>query len=256
MRTSRYPVTSGSAAAARDTTLAGASDCPSWPYKATSCHVCPKRAGLATASEIPAENVSAASTPSTPATAPTIAGRTGTADRPRPASSAKLAPITAGTGRPAVTAADTTGDLRECSGARAALRAAHAMTAAAAVTSSTAAAQPTPSTSQSASIPGFGSVREASPIGIQPEATIAPPTPSVAPATAASAGPNATDDAACHRVSPTARSTSSSAIAAEAYLATLWPTRIRAASSAASPNASRQAASYSLTLLTGPPNTA
>ena len=41
--------------------------------------------GCATALEIPAENVSAASTPSTPATAPTIAGRTGTAAGRAPA---------------------------------------------------------------------------------------------------------------------------------------------------------------------------
>ena len=127
------------------------------------------------------------------------------------------------------------------------------MAAVAASTSSTDAAQPVPSTSQSALIPGLGSAREAAPIGIQLEATIAAATPSVAPATAASPGASAADAAACRRVSPTARSTRSSATAAEAYLATDWPTRTSAASSAASPNASRQAASYPVTFLAGSP---
>src|ERR1700722_967034 len=50
--------------------------------------------------------------PSTPATAPIWAGRTGTADGPRPGSSANLAPTTTGTGNPARPAAAAVPDPR------------------------------------------------------------------------------------------------------------------------------------------------
>src|SRR5690348_10295390 len=155
----------------------------------SSCHVCPNLAGLVAASETPAENVKAASTPSTPATAPTRAGRTGTADRPRPASSANLAPTTAGTGRPAPAAAATTAERRGTARRRRAVSVVAAVAAAPASTSAGAMTQPGPRITQSASIPGCGSAYDAMPMGIQRDATIAPATPSVAPATAATNGP-------------------------------------------------------------------
>ena len=102
----------------------------------------------------PAENVNAASTPSTPATAPISAGRTGSADRPRPGSSAKRVPISTGTGAPALAAAAAKTERRGGRCDRPAASAATAATADPASTSSGAAAQPMPRISQSALIPG------------------------------------------------------------------------------------------------------
>src|SRR6185369_3969266 len=78
-RASPTPVTSRSAATARRTRLTGPKSWPDWPRNELSCQVWPKRAGLAVASDTPAEKVKAASTPRTPATAPSRAGRTGPA---------------------------------------------------------------------------------------------------------------------------------------------------------------------------------
>ncbi len=164
----------------------------------------PNRAGLATASDTPAENVKAARTPSTPATAPAIAGSTGTADRPRPGSSAKRAPTTAATGSPAAVAAAATADPRGAVRARLRTSADQVRAAVPTATRSTATAQPTPRTSQSASKPGSGSASEARPIGVHSEAISAAATPIVAPAAAARPGATAAHTAACRRVRPTA----------------------------------------------------
>src|SRR5207248_8276281 len=104
--------------------------------------------------------------------------------------------------------------------------------------------QPEPRISQSASIPGCGSVYDAAPIGIHRDATMAAATPSVAPAVAASSGGAAADATAWRGVMPTACRTWRSDVVAEVYLATDWPTRNSAATSAASAKASKQAASY------------
>ena len=108
IRASSTPVTSGSAAAARKTWSTGPKSRPLRPRKVSSWKVWPNRAGLAAASDTPAEKVKAASTPRMPATAPSRAGRTGTAARPRPGSSANRAPTTTGTPNPAVAAAAAT----------------------------------------------------------------------------------------------------------------------------------------------------
>ena len=195
----------------------------------------------------------AASTPSTPTTAPTRADRTGTEDRPRPGSSANRAPTTSGTGkftaaRPAAIADRRCGACR-----RPAVSATAAAVAEPASTSSGTRTHPGPRTSQSASMPGCGSAMEARPIGIHREATMAPATPSVLPATPARAGPADAAAMACRRVMPSAWSTWRSATVAEVYRATDWPIRNSAAASAASPKASRQAASYADTLCMGSP---
>ena len=82
-----------------------------------SCQVCPNRSGWLAASETPAEKVKAASTPRTPATAPTRADRAGTEDRPRPGSSANLAPTTSGTGKFTAASAAAIAD-RRCAACR------------------------------------------------------------------------------------------------------------------------------------------
>ena len=66
IRASSTPVTSGSAATACSTLAAGPKSCPEKPRNVPSCQVWPNRAGLAAASDTPAEKVKAASTPSTP----------------------------------------------------------------------------------------------------------------------------------------------------------------------------------------------
>src|SRR6266516_274190 len=199
IRASSTPVTSRSAATACSTRLAGPKSCPFRPRNVPSCHVCPKRAGLAAASDTPAENVKAASTPSTPVTAPTRAGRTGTAERPRPGSSAKRAPTTTGTGSPAPDAVATTADRRWAPCRRLAVSAVAVATADPASTRTGAATQPALRTSQSTSIPGCGSTMDATPIGIHREATIAPTTPAVVPAAAARKGAAEADCLApCH----------------------------------------------------------
>ena len=218
-----------------------------------SCQVWPKRAGLAAASETPAEKVKAASTPRTPTIAPSRAGRTGTADRPRPGSSAKRAPTTTGTGSPAAAAAAATPDRRGRAWRRRAVSARAATAADPAATAAGARSQPGPRISQSASMPGCGSTYDAAPIGIQRDATMAAATPSVAPATAARNGGAAADATAWRGVMPTACRTWRSATVAEVYLATDWPIRKTAATSAASAKASRQAASYPVIVRTGPP---
>ena len=93
--------TSGSAAMTAKASSAGTKSSPLNPKKLSSSEICPKRSGWAAASLTPAANVSAATTPSTPTTAPTSAGYTGTAWAPRPRSSAKLVPTETGTGAPA-----------------------------------------------------------------------------------------------------------------------------------------------------------
>src|SRR6185437_182954 len=213
----------------------------------------PNRSGWVIASDTPAENVKAARTPSTPATAPAIAGSTGTAERPRPGSRAKRAPTTVATGRPAPVAAVAMTEPRGARRTRPADSADQVRAAVATVTRSTATAQPGPRTSQFAAKPGSGSAIEASPIGVHSDAMSAAATPAVAPATAARPGATAADTAACRRVRPTACRTRRSTAAPEAYRAIVWPTRNRAASSAASPKASRHAASYPVDLRTGPP---
>ena len=67
--------------------------------------------------------------------------------------------------------------------------------------------QPGPRTTQSMLIPGCGSEIEATPIGIHRDATMAPATPSVAPASPARKGPAAAAAIACGRVMPTDCST-------------------------------------------------
>ncbi len=218
-----------------------------------SCQVCPNRAGWLAASETPAEKVKAASTPSTPATAPTRADRTGTVERPRPGSSANRAPITRDTGKFAAAAAAATADRRWAAGLRPAVSATAAAAAEPASTTSGIMTHPAPRTSQSTSIPGCGSMIEAKPIGIHREATMAPATPSVPPLTPARNGPAEAAAMACRRVMPTAWSTWRSATVAEVYRATDWPMRNTAATSAASPKASRQAASYAVILRAGTP---
>ena len=198
---------------------------------------------------MPAENVSAASTPSTPATAPAIAGRTGTAARPRPGSSAKRAPTMAGTGRPARAPAATAGDLR-ARAAGPARKAVHAMAAVAASTSSTddgpagAEHQPVGADPRARFREGGGADRH--PVGGDDRGGHAqggagdrgqPGRERGGRRRLRAGQPHRPQHAA---VPPTA---------AEAYLATDWPTRTSAASSAASPNASRQAASYPVTFL-------
>src|SRR6185437_10359130 len=185
----------------------------------------PNRCGWVIASDTPAENVNAASTPSTPATAPMIAGRTGTADRPRPGSRAKRDPTTAGTGSPATVAAVATADPRGVLLTRPADSADQMSTAVPPTTRSTATAQPGPRIIQSALKPGAGSAIEASPIGIHSEAISAAATPRVAPAAAARPGATAVDTAACRLVRPTACRTRRSSAAPAAYLAIAWPTR-------------------------------
>ena len=155
------------------------------------------------ASVTPAANVNAASTPSTPTTAPIRAGRTGTDDRPRPGSSANWEPMTTATGRPAPEAAAAATDRRVALSARRPVSARAARAAAVPSTSSGTRTQPVPSTSQSALIPGWGSTAAAAPIGIHCEATMAAATPMVAPASAARAGAAAAAAAPCRRVSPT-----------------------------------------------------
>src|SRR6185369_919816 len=162
-RASPTPVTSRSAATARRTGLTGPKSWPDWPRNELSCQVWPKRAGLAVVSDTPAEKVKAASTPRMPATAPSRAGRTGTAARPRPGSSANLAPTTTGTPNPAAAAAAATPDRR---GAGRRPRAASARAAAAADPAATrtgARTQPGPRISQSALMPGRGSEYNAAP---------------------------------------------------------------------------------------------
>ncbi len=139
-----------------------------------SCHVCPNRAGWLAASETPAEKVNAASTPSTPTTAPTRADRTGTVERPRPGSSANRAPTTRGTGKFAAAAPAATADRRCGARRRPALSAAAAAAADPARVSSGTMTQPGPRTTQSTLIPGCGSAMDARPIGIHREATMAP----------------------------------------------------------------------------------
>jgi hypothetical protein len=170
---------------------------------------------LAAASVTPAENVNAASTPSTPATAPISAGRTGSADRPRPGSSAKRVPISIGTGAPALAAPAAKTERREGRRERPAASAVAAATAHPASTSSGAAAQPTPRTSQSALIPGCGSSMEATPIGIHRDATTAPVIPRVAPATAARPGAAQAAAVVCRGVMPGALRSWRSATVAE-----------------------------------------
>ena len=102
-------------------------------------------------------------------------------------------------------------------------------------------------------MPGCGSLYDAAPIGIQREATMAAPTPSVAPAAAASSGGAVADATAWRGVRPTACRTWRSATVADVYRATDWPTRKSAATSAARAKASRQADSYRVSLRTGPP---
>ena len=81
---------------------------------------------------------------------------------------------------------------------------------------------------------------------------MAPATPSVAPAAAASNGPAAAAATTWREVMPTDCSTVRSAMVAEVYLATAWPTRNSAATRAARPNASRQAVSYWMIRRIGP----
>ena len=95
---------------------------------------------------------------------------------------------------------------------------------------------------------------EATPIGIHREATAAPATPRVPPASPARNGPAEAAAMACGRVMPTAWSTWRSGTVAEMYRETDWPIRNRAAASAARPKASRQAASYAVTRRRGSPN--
>src|SRR6266536_3105259 len=211
IRASSTPVTSRSAATACSTRLAGPKSCPFRPRNVPSCQVCPKRAGLAAASDTPAEKVKAASTPSTPTTAPTRAGRTGTAERPRPGSSAKRAPTTTGKGSPAPATATATADRRGMPCRRPAVSAAAAAAADPASTSSGKMAHPVPSTSQSTSSPGCGSTIDARPIGIHREATTAPATPAVVPAAPARKGAADAAATACRGVMPTARKTCRSA---------------------------------------------
>src|SRR6185437_9125066 len=251
---SSTPVTSGSAAAARRTRpAAGVKSCPDRPRNVSSCQVWPKRAGLAAASDTPAANVKAASTPSTPATAPSKAGRTGTADRPRPGSSANLAPTTTGTPNPAAAAAAATADRRGTARRRRGSSARAAVAADPAATRTGARTQPGPRISQSALMPGCGSWYDAAAIGIQREATRAAATPSVDPAAAASSGGAVADATAWSGVMPTACRTCRSATVAEVYLATDWPIRNSAATSAASAKANRQAASYRVIRSMAPP---
>jgi hypothetical protein len=225
--------------------LAGRAEvAPDNPRSAVSCQVWPNRAGFAAASETPAAKVKAASTPSTPAIAPSKAGRTGTADRPFPGSSANRAPTSTDTGSPAAAAAAATLDRRGTAFRRRVVGASAATAADPAATRAGARTQPGPRISQSALTPGCGSTYEAAPIGIHREATMAAATPRVAPAAAATAGGAAADATAWRGVMPTACRTWRSATAAEVYLDTDCPIRTIAASSAATANASRQAASY------------
>src|SRR5690349_8249716 len=157
--------------------------CPEKPRNVSSCQVWPNRAGLAAASDTPAEKVKAASTPRIPATAPSRAGRTGTAARPRPGSSANLAPTTTGTPNPAAAAAAAAPDRRGTDRRRRAASARAAAAAEPAATRAGARTQPGPRISQSALMPGRGSEYDAAPIGIHLEATTAAATPSVDPAT-------------------------------------------------------------------------
>ena len=153
IRASSTPVTSRSAATARSTWRAGPKSCPFWPRNVSSCQVCPKRSGWVAASATPAEKVKAASTPSTPVTAPGRAGRTGTAERPRPAQARTWRRSPAGPeGRLAVAAA--TAD-RRCGRRPPPAASAAAAAADPASTRSGAMIQPAPSTSQSASMPGM-----------------------------------------------------------------------------------------------------
>ena len=131
--------------------------CPDRPRSAVSCQVWPNRAGFAAASETPAAKVKAASTPSTPTIAPSRAGRTGTADRPCPGSSANRAPTTTGTGSPAAAAAAATLDRRGTACRRRAVSASAATAADPAATRAGARTQPGPRISQSALTPGCGS---------------------------------------------------------------------------------------------------
>ena len=197
MRASSTPVTSGSAATARRTWLAGPMSCPPMPRYAHSCQAWPKRAGLAAASDTPAEKVNAASTPSTPATAPSRAGRTGTAARPRPGSSANRAPTTTGTPSPAAEAAAATADRRGRPAAAGRRAPGPRPPPSRPRPGAGASSQPGPRISQSALMPGCGSTNDAAPIGIHSEATMAAATPSVEPAAAAS---NAGSVAQRHRL--------------------------------------------------------
>jgi len=78
-----------------------------------------------------------------------------------------------------------------------------------------AATQPMPRTSQSALKPGCGSSIAGAPIGIQRDATMAPATPRVVPATAARNGPAAAAATACRGRKPGARSSCRSATVVE-----------------------------------------
>src|SRR6266516_5347700 len=154
-----------------------------------SWNVWPNRSGLLAASETPRANVNAARMPSTPATAPTSAGRTGTEVRPRPGSRAKRAPMTTGTGNPARAAALPTPERRLVAVGRDVPRASHPETAATPATRRITQARPGPSTVQSTLTPGDDSNSAAVPSGNHCDATIAPAEPIIAPASPAHATP-------------------------------------------------------------------
>src|SRR5918995_4321961 len=147
-------------------------------------HVNPYAAGSVTAHPRAAPNVSAATNPATPATAPTRAERTGTAVRPRPGSNAIRTPVRTGGGAPSRANLPTTRPAlagADASRSRPAVR--QADNEAPPDTRIATATNPSPRTSQSAAKPGSGSTRLANPTGTVTEARAARPAARPAPPT-------------------------------------------------------------------------
>ena len=139
------------------------------PLPITASQLWPYRLGVATRRSALAVTVSAAATAATPTIAASIVVRTGTAERPRPGSSAIRTPATPGADRPARASASTAGEDRGCPASARAREARHAGPSAASSTSAAVAAPPRPTTSQSTARPGSGSAARAAPIGASGE---------------------------------------------------------------------------------------
>ena len=191
---------------------------------------CPYRAGVCTSWSRLAPKVKAAVTASTDSVAPARTLRTGTAPRPAPGSSAKRAPVVTVTGAPALASDPASREWPPgrdgaspgpAARADARCQAGHAVQASSTTTIATA---PVASTIPATLMPGSGSARRASPIGISGDAATATATAATAPA--APAVPTSTRPAAVSwaLVIPSAASVGMAAAAAPSWRTAACPT--------------------------------
>ena len=187
--------------------------------------------------------------PSTPATAPAMAGRTGSERSPVPLSNARPAPMRTGSG-----ATRTSGRSNEGSRswARWALReVAHSAVSTAATSTATATSiAPGARTTQSAWMPLSGSSRPAMPIGSRLDSAIAVTVPTNPLVAALRSRGRLRPDTRSGRVSPSARSALLASAMPYTVRVSAWPTRTTAARTTATAKRSRPVRSRSVAWVT------